>query len=504
VILAKTIKGYGLGEAGEGRNITHQQKKLNEEELRQFRSRFGIPIPDNQIAKTPFYRPDPDSEEIRYLQARRRELGGYLPSRSVSVPIFRPPGPDLYAEYFKGTGNREVATTMAMVHLLSKLLADPKMGPNIVPIVPDEARTFGMEALFRKYGIYSHVGQLYEPVDKQSLLYYKEAVHGQILEEGITEAGAMSSFIAAGTAYSTSDINMVPFYFFYSMFGFQRVGDLIWAAGDVQARGFLLGATAGRTTLAGEGLQHQDGHSHLLAYANPSVQAYDPAFAFELAVIVREGLRRMLENGENLIYYLTIMNEFYPMPAMPDGVEEGILKGLYRLRASGQQNGGPKAHLLGSGAILNEALKAQQLLEEQYGVAAEVWSVTSYKNLYWDAIENQRWNALNPEKEQKRCYIEAQTAGEEGVFVAASDYLKALPAAVAAYFPGPVTLLGTDGYGRSETRTALRDFFEVDARHIAFAALSALARQEKIDISAVKKARKDLEIDPERAAALFL
>jgi len=505
VILAKTIKGYGLGEAGEGRNITHQQKKLNEEELRQFRSRFGIPIPDDVIGEAPFYRPADDSEEIKYLQERRKALGGYLPARSVSVPIFRPPGKALYEEFFQGTEDREVATTMVTVHLLSKLLADKKIGPYIVPIVPDEARTFGMEALFRKYGIYSHVGQLYEPVDKKSLLYYKEAVDGQILEEGITEAGSMSSFIAAGTAYSTSDINMIPFYFFYSMFGFQRIGDLIWAAGDIQARGFLLGATAGRTTLAGEGLQHQDGHSHLLAYPNPSIQAYDPAFAYELAVIVRHGLHRMLENGEHIVYYLTIMNEFYPMPPMPSGkgVEEGILKGIYKFRPSSRKRASFKAHLLGSGAILNEALKAQEILEEQFGLAADVWSVTSYKNLYWDAIETERRNVLNPEKKPRLSFIEKQTAKEKGVFVAASDYLKALPASIAKFLPGPVTLLGTDGYGRSDTRAALRDFFEVDARHIAFAALSAMAREKKVDTTVIRKARKELEIDPQRANPLF-
>jgi pyruvate dehydrogenase E1 component len=498
VILAKTIKGYGLGEAGEGRNITHQQKKLNEEELRHFRSRFDIPIPDDQINETPFYRPSDESEEIRYLKERRRALGGYLPARSSSVPIFRPPGEDLYDEFFKGSGDRELATTMAMVHLLSKLLADKKMGQYIVPIVPDEARTFGMEALFRKYGIYSHAGQLYEPVDKNSLLYYKEAKDGQILEEGITEAGAMSSFIAAGTSYSTSDINMVPFFFFYSMFGFQRIGDLIWAAGDIQARGFLLGATAGRTTLAGEGLQHQDGHSHILALANPSVLAYDPAFAFELAVIVREGLHRMLENGENLVYYLTIMNEFYAMPAMPAGAKEGILKGMYRFREPDSTTSTADVHLMGSGAILNEVLKAQTLLESSYGVAADVWSVTSYKNLYWDAIETDRWNRLNPGKKTRRNFIQEQTAEAHGVFVAASDYLKALPAAIAKWLPGRVELLGTDGYGRSDTREALRDFFEVDARHIVYAALCGLVAEKKLDTAVLSKARKQLGIDTQR------
>ncbi len=503
VILAKTIKGYGLGEAGEGRNITHQQKKLNEQELRHFRSRFGIPIPDDVIGDAPFYRPAADSEEIKYLQMRRHALGGYLPARSVSVPIFRPPGRALYNEFLKGSADREVATTMAMVHLLSKLLADKKIGPYIVPIVPDEARTFGMEALFRKYGIYSHVGQVYEPVDKSSLLYYKEAVDGQILEEGITEAGSMSSFIAAGTSYTTSDINMIPFYFFYSMFGFQRIGDLIWAAGDMQTRGFLLGATAGRTTLAGEGLQHQDGHSHMLAYPNPSVLAYDPAFAYEVAVIVREGLHRMLENGESLVYYLTIMNEFYAMPDMPAGVEEGILKGLYKFRAASKKQPTFKAHLLGSGAILNEALKAQEILETRFNVPADVWSLTSYKNLYWDAIETERWNWLNADKKPKRSFIEQQTANEQGVFIAVSDYLKAMPSSIAKYLPGPVTLLGTDGYGRSDTRAALRDFFEVDARHIAFAALSAMARQGKIEMATIGKARKQLDIDPKRANPLF-
>jgi len=506
VILAKTIKGYGLGEAGEGRNVTHQQKKLNEEELRHFRSRFGIPIPDDRIQDTPFYRPAEQSEEMRYLKERRRTLGGYLPARSVSVPIFRPPPIDLYGEFMKGSGEREVATTMVMVTLLNKLLSDKKIGRYLVPIVPDEARTFGMESLFRKIGIYSHVGQNYEPVDKSSLLYYKEATDGQILEEGITEAGSMASFIAAGTAYSTFDINMVPFFFFYSMFGFQRIGDLIWASGDVQARGFLLGATAGRTTLAGEGLQHQDGHSHVLALPNPSLLAYDPAFAFEIAVIVREGLRRMLEEGENVTYYLTITNEFYPMPAMPDGSEDGILKGIYKFRPSAVRKTGKnaKAHLLGSGAILNECLKAQAILESDYGVAADVWSVTSYKNLYWDIQDTARWNRLNPEKKTRISFLQQQTAGEFGVFVAASDYLKILPQSIACHLPGPLIALGTDGYGRSDTRESLRDFFEVDARHIAFAALAALAGQKAVPLAKVKNARQALKIDPDRSNPLFV
>jgi len=347
------------------------------------------------------------------------------------------------------------------------------------------------------------VGQNYEPVDKSSLLYYKEATDGQILEEGITEAGSMASFIAAGTAYSTFDINMVPFFFFYSMFGFQRIGDMIWAGGDVQARGFLLGATSGRTTLAGEGLQHQDGNSHILALPNPSLLAYDPAFAFEIAVIVREGLRRMLEEGENLVYYLTITNEFYPMPEMPAGAEEGILKGIYKFSSSSLKKPKARAHLLGSGAILNECLKARNILESEYGVAADVWSVTSYKNLYWDAQETDRWNRLNPEKNTRPSFLQQQTADESGVFVAASDYLKALPATIARHLPGSLVMLGTDGYGRSDTREALRDFFEVDARHIAFAALSALAREQAIPVATAKKARTALKIDPDRTNPLF-
>jgi pyruvate dehydrogenase E1 component len=414
------------------------------------------------------------------------------------VPVHRPPRKDFYLEFMQGSGKREVATTMVMVHLLGKLLGDRNLGRYIVPIVPDEARTFGMEALFRKIGIYSHVGQNYEPVDKESLLYYKEAKDGQILEEGITEAGAMSSFIAAGTAYSTFGVNMIPFYFFYSMFGFQRIGDLIWAAGDAQARGFLLGATAGRTTLAGEGLQHQDGHSHVLALTNPSVEAYDPGFAYEVAIIVRDGLRRMLEDGDNVVYYLTLMNEFYTMPPMPKNAEKGILKGIYRFRGAANKRARIRAHLLGSGSILNEALKAQQILEADYGVATDVWSVTSYKKLYEDAVDTERWNLRHPHRAPRKSFIEEQLSGAQGIFVAASDYLKALPAMMAKWVPGRLLLLGTDGYGRSESRAALRDFFEVDARHIAYTALCGLAAEKRIEANVLKKARQALEIDPEK------
>jgi pyruvate dehydrogenase E1 component len=501
VILAKTIKGYGLGEAGEGRNVTHQQKKLNEEELRKFRSRFGIPISDEDVAKAPFYRPPEDSEEMRYIKERRKTLGGCIPCRSEQAEPLKLSSDDLFREFLGGSGDRKVATTMVFVHLLSKLLADESLGRHIVPIVPDEARTFGMESLFRKVGIYSHMGQVYDPVDKESLLYYKEAVDGQILEEGITEAGSISSFIAAGTAYASHGIQMVPFFIFYSMFGFQRVGDLIWAAADSKARGFLLGGTAGRTTLAGEGLQHQDGHSHLLAYPLPTLRAYDPAFAYELAVIIRDGLRRMYEKQEDLIYYLTVMNEFYAMPPMPEGAEEGILRGMYRFREA--EGDGERVHLLGSGAILNETLQAARMLND-FGVAADVWSVTSYKQLHQDAVDTERRNGLNAHKKPQTPYVSRILEGEEGgVFVAASDYVRALPCSIAPWIPGRLVPLGTDGFGRSDTRAALRDFFEVDARHIALAALAGLLGEERIKPALFRRALKKLQIDPEKANPLY-
>ncbi len=497
VILAQTIKGYGLGETGEGRNITHQQKKLNEQELRDFRSRFAIPISDEDVAAAPFYKPADDSEESQYLHARRQELGGYLPNRVVDVQPLKTPSDELFDEFFKGTADREVATTMVFVHLLSKLLRDDDIGKYIVPIVPDEARTFGMESLFRQVGIYSRLGQLYEPVDKENLLYYREAKDGAVLEEGITEAGAMCSFIAAGTAYATHGIPTIPFFIFYSMFGFQRIGDLIWAAGDMRTRGFLLGGTSGRTTLAGEGLQHQDGHSHLVAYSVPNLLAYDPAFAYELAVIIREGIYRMFEKQEDIFYYLTVMNEPYVMPPMPEGVEDGILKGMYRFKTSAKKSAA-KAHLFGSGTILNEALKAQEMLEETYGVSADVWSVTSYKELYKDAISTERENMLNPGREPQLPYVGKLLANEKGVFVAASDYVKALAASIAKWVPGRFVPLGTDGYGRSDSRAALRDFFEVDARHITLATLHALVQDKKIDAGMAARAVKDLKIDPKK------
>jgi pyruvate dehydrogenase E1 component len=501
VILAATIKGYGLGEAGEGRNITHQQKKLNEEELREFRSRFGIPIPDEAVGDCPCYKPPEDSREIQYLRERRRALGGSLPERRVDCPKLTAPPPDSFKDFFKGSGKDAVSTTMSMVGILRRLLQDKTLGKWIVPIIPDEARTFGMDAFFKPFGIYSNVGQLYEPVDAKTLLAYREAKNGQILEEGITEAGALSSFIAAGTAYATHGIPTIPFFIFYSMFGFQRVGDLIWAAADMRTKGFLLGGTAGRTTLAGEGLQHQDGHSHVLASSVPTVRAYDPAFAYEQALIVQDGIRRMYEAGEDCFYYITLGNENYPMPPLPEGAEEGVLKGMYRLRPAPRlaERSAPRCHLLGSGAILRETLRAQELLAERFGVAADVWSVTSYQVLRRDALETERWNLLHPGEKPRRAYVQQLLEAEKAPFIAATDYLKSLPQMIERWVPGGMYSLGTDGFGRSDSRPALRRFFEVDAEFIALAALAELARRGDIKAQVVKQALKDLQIDPEKA-----
>ncbi|MGA2387521.1 MAG: pyruvate dehydrogenase (acetyl-transferring), homodimeric type [Candidatus Sulfotelmatobacter sp.] len=500
IILAKTIKGYGLGEAGEGKNITHQQKKLNEEELEMFRSRFGIPIPDDELQAAPFYRPSDDSAEIKYMQARRQQLGGYMPQRTVRATPLKPVPESHFEEFYKGTDGREASTTMVFVRLLSKLLRDPELGKLIVPIIPDEARTFGMEALFRQVGIYSSVGQLYEPVDMDTLLYYKEIKDGQILEEGITEAGSMCSFIAAGTAYANHGINTIPFFIYYSMFGFQRIGDLIWAAADMRCRGFLVGGTAGRTTLAGEGLQHQDGHSHVLALPVPNLLAYDPAFAYEIAIIIQDGIKRMYVDQESIFYYLTVTNEPLPMPEMPkDGnVREGVLRGLYRFKAADAPNTKLRAQLLGSGTIMYEVLKAEQILKEKYGVAADVWSVTSYKELYRDANDCERWNMLHPGETAKVPYVTEKLTDAPGPFIAASDYMKVLPESLAKWIPGQLVSLGTDGFGRSENRAALRDFFEVDAKHIVLATLGALAREKKIEPAILKKAIRDLGINPEK------
>ncbi|MEO5897693.1 MAG: pyruvate dehydrogenase (acetyl-transferring), homodimeric type [Vicinamibacterales bacterium] len=497
VILARTIKGYGLGEAGEGKNITHQQKKMNESDLRSFRTRFGIPISDEAIADAPFYRPADDSPELEYLRERRKALGGFVPSRSVRVEPINAPLEAVFEEFYKGTAGRKASTTMVFVRILSQLLRNKEIGELIVPIVPDEARTFGMESLFRAVGIYSHVGQRYEPVDMDTLLYYKEAQDGQILEEGITEAGSLSSFIAAGTAYATYGVNTIPFFIFYSMFGFQRVADLIWAGADSRMRGFLLGATAGRTTLAGEGLQHQDGQSHVYSLATPNCISYDPAYAYELAVIIQDGIRRMYRDQESVFYYLTVMNEQYEMPAMPEGSRDGILKGMYRLSRAANSKAKAKAQLLGSGTILNEVAAAAKLLEK-YGVAADVWSVTSYNELYRDANACDRWNMLHPGEKPRVPYVTNCLQDSSGVIVAASDYLKVLPASIDRWMPRRVRSLGTDGFGRSEARKELREFFEVESRYVALATLAELAQNGELDGKVVAQAIKDFGINPNK------
>lgn len=503
VILAKTVKGYGLGEAGEGRNITHQQKKLNERELREFRSRFDIPLPDEEVVETPFYRPPLDSPETQYLLERRKQLSGFVPERKVRAQPLKVLESADYAEFLKGSGDHAMSTTMATVRILTKLLRHEQIGKRIVPIIPDEARTFGMDSLFRQIGIYSSKGQLYEPVDRETLLYYNEAKDGQILEEGITEAGSMSSFIAAGTAYANLGINMIPFYFYYSMFGFQRIGDLIWAAADSKAKGFLLGATAGRTTLNGEGLQHQDGHSHLLASTIPTLLTYDAGFAYEIAVVVKDGLRRLYAEGEEYFYYLTLYNESYQMPAMPEGAEEGILKGLYKLKPATKGNK-YKAHIFGSGPLIREALRAQEILAEQFDVAADVWSATSYKLLRGDVLRTKRWNMLHPTAAPKISYLESLLQKEEGVFVAVSDYMKMVPDQIAPWVPGGLTSLGTDGFGRGDTRANLRRFFEVDAELSTVATLYALHQKEAFPAKVVEEAIKKLGVDPEKSFPFYL
>ncbi len=497
VVLAQTVKGYGLGEAGEGRNVAHQQKKLTEEELRIFRDRFDIPVSDAELHEAPFYRPSPDSLEVQYMRDHRERLGGFVPTRRVKTEPSPVPERALFKEFFEGS-DREVSTTMAFVRMLTQLMKHPHIGRQIVPIVPDEARTFGMESLFRQFGIYSHVGQVYEPVDKNMLLYYREKTDGQILEEGITEAGSMASFIAAGSAYATHGVDMIPFFIFYSMFGFQRIGDLIWAAADQRTRGFLLGATAGRTTLNGEGLQHEDGHSHVLASTIPNLVTYDPAFAYEVAVILEDGLRRMVKNREDIFYYLTLGNENYPMPAKPEGAEEGILKGLYNLRRAEGGDGRPRVHLLGSGSLLREAIRAQGILAERYGVAADVWSATSYKELRREALEVERWNLLHPGEPARKPYVVELFENESGPIVAVSDYMKSVPDQIAPWLPGRFYSLGTDGFGRSDTREALRRFFEVDAESVVLAALGRLARCGAIEREVVARAVGELGIDPEK------
>ncbi|MHC4441689.1 MAG: pyruvate dehydrogenase (acetyl-transferring), homodimeric type [Planctomycetota bacterium] len=496
VILAKTIKGYGLGEAGEGRNVTHQQKKLNHAELKEFRTRFGIPLSDDEILDAPFYKPPADSPEIDYLSKRREELGGYVPVRAGNMQTIGLPDVGLFEEFLEGTHEREASTMMAFARMLSKLLKDKNIGELIVPIIPDEARTFGLEPLFRQCGIYAHKGQLYEPVDRDTLLYYREALDGQILEEGITEAGSMSSFIAAGSAYSTHGVTTIPFYMYYSMFGFQRVGDLVWAAAEMRCKGFMMGGTAGRSTLAGEGLQHQDGHSHMLMSVIPTLRCYDPAFAYELAVIVEDGLKRMYVDGEDGFYYLTIYNENYQQPKMPEGVREGILRGLYCYSRSQLKESGGKVNLLGSGPILREAIRAGEILADRYSIAADIWSATSYNELRRDCQQVERWNMLHPDEKPRQSYLTEVLANGPGAFVAASDYLKAVPDQIAKWMPGQMVTLGTDGFGRSDDRDSLRRHFEISAKHIVVAAIYAMAKRSEIDMGEVAAAIKDMEIDP--------
>jgi pyruvate dehydrogenase E1 component len=498
LILAHTIKGYGLGEAGEGRNITHQQKKLNEQEILYFRSRFEIPIPDEAAKNAEFFRPPADSSEIAYMHERRRQLGGYVPSRSVPPTQIVAPPLDYFKESLEGSGGRDVSSTMAFVRILTLLMKNTDIGKRIVPIIPDEARTFGMESLFRQFGIYASQGQLYKPHDADIFLYYKESKDGQILEEGITEAGSMASFTAAGTAYSNYKTEMIPFFIYYSMFGFQRIGDLVWAFGDARGKGFLCGGTAGRTTLSGEGLQHQDGHSLVLSSTVPTCASYDPAYAYEIAIIVQDGIRRMYQLGEDRFYYITLYNENYAMPAMPEDCKpEAVLKGIYKFR--GAAKGKPKVQLFGSGPILNEALRAQQILAEKYNVASDVWSVTSYNELRRDALETERWNRLHPDQPARTPYILEALKGVDGPIVAATDYMKAVPDQLSPWLPGRLETLGADGFGRSDNREWLRKHFEINAENIAATALSRLARDGKFDMKKAKAAFADLGIDTEKS-----
>ncbi len=496
VILAKTVKGFGLGSAGEGHNAAHQQKKLDEDDLRAFRDRFHIPVSDEDISKLPFARPPEDSEESRYLHARRKRLGGYLPSRNPSTAKLEIPPLDTFSTQLKGSGDREISTTMALVRMLTALMRDKNIGPRVVPIVPDEARTFGMEGMFRQFGIYSSVGQLYTPQDADQLMAYREDQKGQILEEGINEAGSFCSWVAAATSYANHQEPMIPFYIYYSMFGFQRIGDFIWAGGDSQARGFLVGGTAGRTTLAGEGLQHQDGHSHVLASTVPNCRAFDPAYAYELAVIIHDGMRRMYEQHENIFYYLTCMNENYRQPAMPEGVEEGILRGMYRVHEGGSNK--VRVQLMGSGTILREVLAAAELLEDEFSISADVWSVTSFNELRRDALATERWNTRHPDSERRVSYIEQSLADLDGPFVAATDYMKIVPDQVRQWVPGRFVTLGTDGYGRSDTRGQLRRFFEVDRHHVVLEALKALSDDGALEVSVVKDAMRRFDVDPDK------
>ncbi|MEJ2084498.1 MAG: pyruvate dehydrogenase (acetyl-transferring), homodimeric type [Acidobacteriota bacterium] len=502
VILAKTVKGYGMGEAGEGQNITHQQKKMGEEALRKFRDRFNIPITDDSVGDLPFYRPSEDSAAMRYLKERREALGGYLPSRSIEAAPLEVPELSTFSVVLEGSGEREVSTTMSFVRLLMSLTRDKAIKDRIVPIVADEARTFGMEGMFRQVGIYAPTGQLYTPEDADQLAYYREDKQGQILQEGISEAGSLSSWIAAGTSYSNHGIHMVPFFIFYSMFGFQRVGDLIWAAADMRSRGFLMGATSGRTTLNGEGLQHQDGHSHLISATVPNCISYDPTFGYELAVIIQDGLQRMFADGESVFYYITLLNENYRHPQMPEGVEDGIRRGMYPLaRPTGKSKEGrekrPRVQLLGSGSILREVIASAELLASDFGVEADLWSVPSFTQLRREGLEIERWNRLHPGSERKVCYVEKCLADREGPVIASSDYMRAFADQIRPFVPSTYVTLGTDGFGRSDSRPSLRKFFEIDRYHVAVAALKALAEEGAVPMKQVAEAIKKYDIDAE-------
>ena len=494
VILARTIKGYGLGEAGEGRNITHQQKKLNDEELLHFRDRFDIPLTDSEASTAPFYKPDNNSDEIIYINNQREKLGGFLPHRRRQGPAIKIPSISLFQELLDGSGDREISTTMACVRMLTILTKDKTIGKNIVPIIPDEARTFGMDPLFRQLGIYAHGGQVYDPVDSDQFLYYKEASDGQILEEGINEAGAISSFVAAGTSYSTNGINMIPFYVYYSMFGFQRIWDFIWAASDMRTRGFLVGGTAGRTTLNGEGLQHQDGHSHLAAAATPNIKAYDLAYGYEIATVVHNGLKDMYEKGLDVIYYLTVENENYIHPPIKNGINEDIIKGLYKIKTTDK----PTIRLLGSGPLMGETLAAAELLKKDWDIDPGIWNVTSFSELRRNAEETERWNLIHPDKEPKKSHLEIKLSKHSVPTVASSDYVKMVSEQIGPYVPGPYYALGTDGFGRSDTRKNLRHFFEVDRYYIVLTAIRALALDGQMEMSKADEVMKKYNLNPEK------
>ncbi|MBT6553943.1 MAG: pyruvate dehydrogenase (acetyl-transferring), homodimeric type [Gammaproteobacteria bacterium] len=496
VVLAKTVKGYGMGEAGEGQNITHSQKKMGEDALKAFRDRFNIPVSDDEIADAPFYRFSEDSEEMKYMRQQREALGGYMPVRKDMAEPLKIPGLDVFDALLQDSGEREFSTTMAFVRMLSTLTRNKDIGKNIVPIVPDEARTFGMEGMFRQLGIYSHSGQLYKPMDADQVMYYREDKKGQILEEGINEAGAMSSWIAAGSSYYTHGVNMIPFYIYYSMFGFQRIGDLAWAAGDMQVRGFLIGGTAGRTTLAGEGLQHQDGHSLIVAGTIPNCVSYDPAFAYEMAVIVHDGMKRMYQQQDNVFYYITAMNENYHHPAMPKDAEEGILKGMYLLKESKAK--GLKVQLMGSGTILREVMAAADLLKSDFEIESDIWSMTSINELAREATDVTRWNQLHPTKRAKQSYIGRLLSGRKGPAIIATDYTQTYSDQIRAFVPMQYVTLGTDGFGRSDTRANLRTFFEVNKYYVVVAALKALADDGEIDNKVVQQAIKKYNIDAEK------